>query len=332
MGNVYVVTSPARGEALRASQAKPVPVKTMKFPAQIPGLAQGQIADGGGMLGGGVGMIGGGMGGMLGGVGGVVNAQQQRVPVNLLDVEVPLALLQNAGPTPRGPESERKAPKVVPASKKAPTAAELIRKKLNEPIVGLKWEANAMTLGQTLEYLEKNHAFPKVVINQAAFQEENPDAPKIGETQLDLPKVQGLPWAKLLRLLLDKVPTNNAVFLIRPDYIEITTNERSLPENQFIDGAFQDRPLDEVLAELADRTGMTILVDGRAVEKARTPVSARFQHETNLATAVRLLADMADLKLVIVDRVLYVTLRSNTATFPPGNLPGAKQRRADAAA
>ena len=52
----------------------------------------------------------------------------------------------------------------------------------------------------------------------------------------------------------------------------------------------------------------------------------------DIATAVRLLADMADLKLMIVDRVLYVTLRSNTATFPPGLLPAPKKSRIEAAA
>lgn len=42
----------------------------------------------------------------------------------------------------------------------------------------------------------------------------------------------------------------------------------------------------------------------------------RFPNDTNLTQAVRLLADMADLKAVIVDTTMYVTSRSNPTIFP----------------
>jgi hypothetical protein len=298
VGKVFLVTTPARAEAVRAAEPKAAPVKTVRIPPQQP------------------------LGFGLGGIG----LPQAKGGLGLLEVEVPAALLQKGGPAPRGPEPDRKAPKVVMSTKKAPSAGELLRKKLNEPVAGLKWDGD-MTLREALEYLTKNHALPKVVIDHSAFRDENPDSGNLLDAQIEAPRVQGVPMAKLLRLLLDRVPTNNAAFLVRPDYIEITTNEKSFPENQFVEGTFQDSPLEDVLAELADRTGVTILFDARAAEKARSPVSARFQHETNLATAVRLLADMADLKLVVVDRVLYVTLRSNSAIFPPGNPPAAKRSR-----
>jgi len=129
-----------------------------------------------------------------------------------------------------------------------------------------------------------------------------------------------------LRLIVDQVPTANATYVVRPDLVEIMTNEYSLPVMQFVEGNFQDVPLEEVLADLSDRTGTTILIDSRVGEKAKSLVSANLRTETNLATAVRLLADMADLKAVIVDRVIYITLRTNMTDFPPGRLPGHKTR------
>jgi hypothetical protein len=234
--------------------------------------------------------------------------------------------------TDMAPERALALAKTAAAQKVVPTPAELNRQKLNEPMPFVVWQNN-LTLEVVLHQLEQNHGFPRIMINHNAFKEENPDVvlDGIGDTPIKMPNVQGISKARVLRLILDQIPTNNGAFLVRPDCIEILTNERSLPESQFIEGTFQDIPLVEVLADLSERSGLSILIDARAGEKAKSRVNARFQQETNLATAVRLLADMADLKLVIVDRVLYVTLPSNETTFPPGNLPAGKQKRIESA-
>ncbi|HWY85798.1 MAG TPA: DUF4974 domain-containing protein, partial [Gemmataceae bacterium] len=222
-----------------------------------------------------------------------------------------------------------KVAQVAQAAKKSPTLAELTRKSLNDPMPDGQW-VDRMTLKEALQELEKNYGFPKFAVNNMAFVAESGDG-NVLDTGVTVPDVPGISKVRLLRLILDQVPTANAGFLLRNNVIEITTSERTLPENQFVDGNFEDVPLEEVLTELSDRTGVTIVIDTRAKDKARTPVSARFQHETNLATAVRLLADMAELKLVVVDRVLYVTLPSNNAEFPPAiNLPGFRQKSHDA--
>ena len=75
---------------------------------------------------------------------------------------------------------------------------------------------------------------------------------------------------------------------------------------------------------------MSIVVDPRVGSKAKSPVTSRFSAETNLAQAVRLLADMADLKAVQVDNTLYVTSRSNNIVFPEEPGP-ARSMRAPAA-
>src|SRR5262249_11830588 len=151
------------------------------------------------------------------------------------------------------------------------------------------------------------------------------------EAEISVPNIPGISKASFLRLILDQVPTWNADFLVRPNVIEITTGTFSIPEYQFIEGNFEDMPLEKVLMDLSDRTVLRIFIDARDKDKAKTPISDRFQHETNLATAVRLLADMADLKVMVVDRVLYVTLTSNTTEFPPGRVPSLKPIRQEGA-
>ena len=55
---------------------------------------------------------------------------------------------------------------------------------------------------------------------------------------------------------------------------------------------------------------MNIVLDGRAGDKGRTPVTARLT-DVPLDNAVKVLADMADLTPVVVGRVLYVTSKDN---------------------
>jgi hypothetical protein len=72
----------------------------------------------------------------------------------------------------------------------------------------------------------------------------------------------------------------------------------------------EQRPLEQALKTLATRTGFTVVLDVRAGEKGKTPVTAAFKN-VPLDTAVRLLADMADLRSVLIDNTLYVTSPEN---------------------
>jgi type II secretory pathway component HofQ len=85
---------------------------------------------------------------------------------------------------------------------------------------------------------------------------------------------------------------------------------QELGAGQLLNVEFYERPLDKALQDLADLSGITVLLDPKVGKKAQTPVVATLQN-VPLRTAVRLLADMADLKAVTVDNVLYVTTRAN---------------------
>lgn len=68
-----------------------------------------------------------------------------------------------------------------------------------------------------------------------------------------------------------------------------------------------DQPLVDVLRGLA---GVQTVVDGRALEKAGAKITARFDQVPPEA-ALRILADMADLAVVPLDRVFYITSKEN---------------------
>ncbi len=278
---------------------------------------------GGGGLGGGLGGLGGGLGGLGGGgLGGFAIAR----PVD----PGPAPRLGGASPATAAGDKEKPAKKVeVPApkaggAKKPAQASAQILQQLAEPI---EVKEPVLTLPhklrEVLQYLHEAKGFPALVVDQAAFRADLPDAPDINETQVALPRLKGVSRDRILRLLLDQVPGGpgyRMAYLLRRGYVEITTAEGAAPERQVVRAAFANRPLEEALEELSEQTGINIVLDGRASEKGRTPVTAAFRSETNLLNAVRLLADMADLRMMVVDNVLYVTLRGNAAEFPPAGM------------
>ncbi len=246
------------------------------------------------------------------------------------NVEVPRALLQVAGPSPRGAQPPAKTqpgpqPPNVPADKKS--AAVETRKKMSEPFDFPG--APPMTLAEAFKVLE-DRGCPPIVIHLQAFKDESPDAPDLYEAAIRFPPMKGLTRGKVLRLLLEQA-SPSANYLVRPGYILVTTNDASRPNGQFVQGAnFVQRPLDEALEELSDLSGVSIVLDPRVGDKAKTPITARFPSQTNVAQAARLLADMADLKAVMVDTTMYITSRGNATVFPEEAPSGGKYTRKDA--
>jgi len=94
---------------------------------------------------------------------------------------------------------------------------------------------NPMTLKEALglfyeKFAAKQKELP-IMIDTAAFKEENPDAAEVYDTPVKFPpypKVMSM--ATALRIALSQVPTNNATYLIRRNYIEVTTNDRMVRE------------------------------------------------------------------------------------------------------
>jgi RNA polymerase sigma factor (sigma-70 family) len=190
-----------------------------------------------------------------------------------------------------------------------------LREKLDLPI-DLERGLDANTpLRDALEFLSDRYDLT-IIVDTLAFKDDD-QVEDIDVVPMRLPRMRGVPLSTVLAMLMEQI---NGAFLVRRDYVEVTTRKRGWPEEWTAESRhlvprvsvrFENRTLDQALQELAHRSGINVLVDGRVAEGARqTPVTAALNN-TLVDTAVRLLADMGDLKSVAIDNVLYVTTIAN---------------------
>jgi tetratricopeptide (TPR) repeat protein len=107
--------------------------------------------------------------------------------------------------------------------------------RLMDMVIDMKDFQAPMTLKEVLGLLyDKLNADGRelpIIVDADAFKEANPDAPDVYETQVKFPPVpRKMSIKTALRLALAKVPTDNATYLIRRDYLEITTVDRQTAE------------------------------------------------------------------------------------------------------
>ncbi len=77
-----------------------------------------------------------------------------------------------------------------------------------------------------------------------------------------------------------------------------------------VDVSFNKRPLAEALTELSELSGLSIVLDPRGQADGNLAVTADFRN-VPVQDAVRVLADMAGMKSVVMDILLYVTSPRN---------------------
>jgi RNA polymerase sigma factor (sigma-70 family) len=176
------------------------------------------------------------------------------------------------------------------------------------------------TLQEALDILSQRYDVT-FVIDEAAFKNEPDDVGDVAAAKIAVKSVRPLKnvsLATILRTILARVPSpSGATFVIgRDNTIEITTNaavaaalndQHALP---LVHALFNKRPLEEALRDLARDSGINIVVDVRQADKAKAAVSAALKN-VPVDTAVRVLADMAELKPVRMGNLLYVTSRDN---------------------
>jgi hypothetical protein len=181
---------------------------------------------------------------------------------------------------------------------------------LDEPLY-LKDLKDGASFSSVEEWAQERGKELPIFIDVKAFQEESSQALFRGE--LPPPRVLGLPQrirlGDLLQLLVAQLEEESTL-LIRKNRVEITTKKAASRDNllkQTFVASFDQQPLESVLEDLADVTGVTVIVDGRSQDKIRTPVSARFRNDVPLRDALRMLTESAELKLVILPGGLFVT-------------------------
>jgi len=193
-----------------------------------------------------------------------------------------------------------------------------LRQLLNQPVKFPGIDDPKATLTDLLEDLAKRYNL-SFDINEHAFKDAHiKEGAKSPITDPDsLPAMHTKLGTVLKKVLLRVSPSTT--YIIRDDVIEITTmkairkeffpDRPTGPLPPLVTANFDKVPLESAFKELS-RLNHSIVLDGRAAKEAQTPVTADL---TNVPqdTAVRMLADMAGLKMVPLDNVLYVTSKEN---------------------
>lgn len=215
------------------------------------------------------------------------------------------------------------APK--PEVKKAPeNPALFLREQLETPTT---FEFENGPLRDASAFLQDRYHIP-IIIDTEAFKAEN--KPDVESTEMKMPKVAGIKLRQILRIFLDQIQGD---YLEREGILWIMPHQR-LEETQElvrqpVVANFKGKPLTEALAELSLATGFSVVVDGRAGDKAKTAITANL-NRVPLENAVFVLADMSDLRSVLVGRILYVTTKENAEGLnPPGERTAVSERKAE---
>ncbi len=219
------------------------------------------------------------------------------------------------GTKPEAGDNKKAAAPKLPADEQA----RAWRAQLDKP---LGHDAPATNLGDALDLIEDRFGLPFEVNEKAFLQEGINNIRETDLSQRSLPRMTNLSVATSLRLLLDRIPVP-AVALIRKETVEITTvnfvrAELGIPEGrpllplvwEEMDGV----PLGRALLQLGKASGLNVVLDPRALgeDLANLKITAHFAN-VPVDSAVRILANMADLQAVQLDNVFYVTTPKRAA-------------------
>lgn len=170
-------------------------------------------------------------------------------------------------------------------------------------------------LKDALEFLSQEQGVP-IHIDRAAFKAEGLADPE--NHPVGLPKTEGQAFRLVLqRVLAEMTPPTS--FLVQYDRLVIVPRSLTRPVDwtaelrhvvPTVDVEFDSRPLEKALREIGHLSGINVVLDAKIGEKAKTPLSVSLAR-TPVDTAVLLLADMADLTVLALDSVLYVTTREH---------------------
>ncbi len=193
------------------------------------------------------------------------------------------------------------APAPDDAKARSLPAAAKIRRELDRTInLDVDQQPLALAVAQVHELTKINFVLDRVTLAQSGI---DPD-------QLTVTlKLKDVKVRSALRSLLTPYNLN---FAILGDTVLVSTDEvamlRQVRQRVSID--LEKMELSKALRQLARETGTNLIVDTRVTKDAQTPVTLQME-DVPLETAVRLMAEMVNLKPVRVGNTLFVTSKAN---------------------
>lgn len=106
-------------------------------------------------------------------------------------------------------------------------------------------------------------------------------------------------------------------FLTTPDRAALLAKERPVLDKlqTKVRGDFNNVPIDQVLRDLSNQIGATIALDPNMREESKAPITATFRNDVSLEAALRIVTEMAELKLVVLSGGPFVTTPERAAVL-----------------
>jgi len=188
-------------------------------------------------------------------------------------------------------------------------------------------EADKTPLAQALNEIAEDTPFTIVIDPRVAEQAKTPVSLSVNRAFFDtavdlLVELTELDWLWRDNLVYVTSKENakarrQAQRTREDDRVRMLREEATLyaanPERSIrIDG---ERTLDDAVREAARLGGFRVVFDSRLGDKVKTKIKPDL-YDVPATTAVKLLADQADLRVVLIDSVYYVTSKENAKTLP----------------
>jgi hypothetical protein len=216
-----------------------------------------------------------------------------RLVAAALGVCVLALVLEARLPAPAAPRPADKADAASPADK--------LRKELDRAItIEFDQQPLHLAINQLHEQTKVNFVLDRFTLGQMNVDPE--------QTTVSL-QLKDVKLRSVLRTLLSPY---NLSFAIVDDTVLISTEDMAMFRQlrQHVNVDLDKVEFARALKQMARETATNLIVDARAGKDAQTPVSLQME-DVPLETAVRLMAEMVNLKPVRVGNVLFVTSKAN---------------------
>jgi hypothetical protein len=197
-------------------------------------------------------------------------------------------------------------PKQVEGKIIAQQRAQDYREKLDQPVT-LEFERGT-PLHEALNHIGMRYTL-SIIVDEEAFKADSNQA-DIVNVPIKLPLLTNVRLRTVLRAILLQVDGD---FYTRDDVLIIVPRARiasGVVLRQPVDVAFERRLLSDALKELSDMTGVSVILDAQKQQDPTLQVTADFRN-VPLESAVRVLADMAGMKSITLENMIYVTAPDN---------------------
>ena len=193
------------------------------------------------------------------------------------------------------------------------------REKLDQ-LVTIEYEAGT-PLREALGHISERYGL-SIMVDEEAFKADS-NQPDVSNMPVKLPRFVGIRLRTAFRAVLQQVDGD---FYPKDDVIMVVPRSRmaaGVVLRQPVDVAFERRALSDALKELSDMTGVSVVLDAQKQPDSTMQLTADFRN-VPLLSAVRVLADMASMKAVTLENMIYITdpgnadnLKTELTTTPP---------------